>query len=461
VNPTGNSNGLVQIAGAHAGRGTIRISGPVIDSDNDAWFDQYDNCPFVFNPDQADTDGDTIADACDACPLNPFLTLDTLCGCAIIRDTVGIQVNSSTDPTPVSGCYTWLYNGTTYCEDTSVVIYDTTSCTMHALNVYTWWYGSSRPPLKSCNEQLVIDTTVVICNPYTWPVSGHTFDTSGTYRIKINCIDFNIHLVVGTPVATSGISGLQRPCRNSTGTYSIPAVAGATSYQWTLPSGANGTSTTNTITVNFSNRFRGGQLSVVPVNQCGDGSARTLNLALTTLVPAGRLTITGPAAPAVSGAYSVNAIAGATTYTWSVNNSAVSIVGGQGTTSVQLQLQPGFIGTFILSVTASNCQGNGAHATKVIRVSAAAREMASGESLATPIDIYPNPNSGVFTLRTSSTSVDKRVEIYSVDGRLVYQETIPANTTNTSIDLQRPAVGLYQVRLVAGEEVRTTRVVVH
>jgi hypothetical protein len=125
-----------------------------------------------------------------------------------------------------------------------------------------------------------------------------------------------------------------------------------------------------------------------------------------------------------------------------------------------LQLQPGFIGTFILSVTASNCQGNGAHATKVIRVSAAAREMASGESLATPIDIYPNPNSGVFTLRTSSTSVDKRVEIYSVDGRLVYQETIPANTTNTSIDLQRPAAGLYQVRMVAGEEVIRTKVVV-
>jgi len=294
----------------------------------------------------------------------------------------------------------------------------------------------------------------------TWPVSGHTFDTSGTYRIKINCIDFNIHLVVGTPVAIGGITGLQRPCRNSTGTYSIPAVAGATSYQWTLPSGVNGTSTTNTITVNFSNRFRGGQLSVVPVNQCGGGSARTLNLALTTLVPAGRLTITGPAAPAVSGAYSVNAIAGATTYTWSVNNSAVSIVSGQGTTSVQLQLQPGFIGTFILRVTASNCQGNGAHATRVIRVSAAAREMASGESLATSIDIYPNPNSGVFTLRTSSTSVDKRVEIYSVNGRLVYQETIPANTTNTSIDLEGPAAGLYQVRLVAGEEVIRTKVVV-
>jgi hypothetical protein len=172
------------------------------------------------------------------------------------------------------------------------------------------------------------------------------------------------------------------------------------------------------------------------------------------------MTITGPAAPAVSGTYSVNAIARATSYTWSVNNPAVIIVSGQGTTSIQLQVQPGFTGTFILSVTASNCLGNGTRAAKAITVSTAAREMAAVESTAKLIEVYPNPNRGEFTLRTSSHAVDARVEIYSMDGRLVQAIVLPANTSEMSLELDRPAPGLYQVRLVAGEEVRSVKVIV-
>jgi hypothetical protein len=259
VNPTGNSNGLVQIAGGHAGRGTIRISGPVIDTDNDAWFDQYDNCPLVFNPTQADTDGDGTADACDACPSNPFLSLDTLCGCAIIRDTVGIQVKSSSDPTPVSGCYTWSYNGTTYCKDTSVVIYDTTSCMMRALNVYTWWYGSSRPPLKSCNERLVIDTTVVIYNTHTWPVSGHTFSKSGTYRIIINCDSIVLRLIDGSPLAaifaypnpTGGKLTVQLPATDKAAKLEVYSNVGQLLQILTV------SALTQTVPVDLTNRARG------------------------------------------------------------------------------------------------------------------------------------------------------------------------------------------------------------
>lgn len=49
--------------------------------------------------------------------------------------------------------------------------------------------------------------------------------------------------------APSAITGNDSVCRNSTNTYSVPAVTGAISYSWTLPSGWAGTSTTNSITV--------------------------------------------------------------------------------------------------------------------------------------------------------------------------------------------------------------------
>jgi len=49
-----------------------------------------------------------------------------------------------------------------------------------------------------------------------------------------------------------------------------------TSYIWTLPGGATGTSTTNSITLNYGTSAVSGDITVKGNNSCGDGTSSSL-----------------------------------------------------------------------------------------------------------------------------------------------------------------------------------------
>ena len=58
--------------------GCATVTPGAVDSDGDSIPDATDNCPMVVNPAQTDTDGDAVGDACDNCPAVANLTqLDT------------------------------------------------------------------------------------------------------------------------------------------------------------------------------------------------------------------------------------------------------------------------------------------------------------------------------------------------------------------------------------------------
>ena len=85
----------------------------------------------------------------------------------------------------------------------------------------------------------------------------------------------------GSIPATPGtIQGNTPVCSGSVNTYSITAVAGATSYTWTLPSGWTGTSTTTSIVATAGNS---GTISVTANNLFGSSTAQTLNVVVTTV----------------------------------------------------------------------------------------------------------------------------------------------------------------------------------
>ncbi|MEI7677061.1 MAG: T9SS type A sorting domain-containing protein, partial [Bacteroidales bacterium] len=94
-----------------------------------------------------------------------------------------------------------------------------------------------------------------------------------TVKAKNDCNETAVvsqAITVKPLVGTIGsISGTTTLCAGSTGvTYSIPAVDNALSYEWTLPTGASGTSTTNEIKVDFSNTALSGNITVKAKNDC-------------------------------------------------------------------------------------------------------------------------------------------------------------------------------------------------
>ena len=61
----------------------VIYQGSYVDSDQDGWSDDLDNCADSYNPDQVDNDEDGFGDVCDACPADPAKTDPGICGCGV------------------------------------------------------------------------------------------------------------------------------------------------------------------------------------------------------------------------------------------------------------------------------------------------------------------------------------------------------------------------------------------
>jgi gliding motility-associated-like protein len=143
----------------------------------------------------------------------------------------------------------------------------------------------------------------------------------------------------GTPATPGAITGTAAQCAGLTGqTYSIATVTGASTYTWTVPTGWSVTSGagTTSITVTTGSSGQNGNITVTAGNGCGTSSPRSLAVTVNPGTPATPGSITGTAAQCAGltgQIYSIAAVTGASTYTWTVPT-GWSITGGAGTTSI-------------------------------------------------------------------------------------------------------------------------------
>ncbi len=177
-----------------------------------------------------------------------------------------------------------------------------------------------------------------------------------------NEIYYPVYVGTVVPGPAGPITGPATVCQGQTGVvYSVATIPNATLYHWVLPPGASIVSSGynfQTITVNFSNTFAGGGLSVCGSTGC-DGLQSTLMINRN-LLPDTPGTITGPitVTQGQTGVnYWVSPVANATAYHWTVPNGA-TIMSGANTNSILVNFSNWAV-TDTLRVYCSNDCGNG------------------------------------------------------------------------------------------------------
>ena len=172
---------------------------------------------------------------------------------------------------------------------------------------------------------------------------------------------------MAAPSTPCPITGSTNVCSGQTGVvYSIAAVPGAVSYNWSVPLGALITlgQGTTSITVDFGSSS--GNINVTASNSCGISGPCTLAIT-TSSVPATPGAMAGPSGVCsgqIGVGYSITAVPGATSYTWTVPTGA-TITFGQGTTLIIINC-----GTIAgnISVTASNSCGTSGASTLALSI---------------------------------------------------------------------------------------------
>jgi len=222
---------------------------------------------------------------------------------------------------------------------------------------------------------------------YTWTLPTGATGTSSTNSILVNfgsnAIKGNIKVkghndcgdgvessilitVNNVPNSAGTITGLSTLCAGTTSTYTVPVITGSTSYSWILPTGATGSSTINSIVVNFQNQSVSGNITVKGNNSCGDGNSSNLPISVNPL-PDNAGVISGLTTICQGDnmlTYSVPTIANALSYKWTLPDGATG-----SSTSNSITINYGISAlTSNISVKGNNSCGDGSISNQIITV---------------------------------------------------------------------------------------------
>ncbi len=220
----------------------------------------------------------------------------------------------------------------------------------HGLNKYGKDYGSGRVRWGDYSAAAYDPK-----NPYDfWTLQEATQATADRWDT------WWAHVLCSTPATPASVTMPSPICTGVSGVYTIPAVAGANSYTWTVSgTGWSGTSTTNSISLLAGTGTA--TVTVTANGNCSNSTPYTFNPAPTPVPLQG--TITGAASPCPNSTatYTVGPLANATSYTWTVSGTGWS--GSSTTNTINVTVGTG---TGTLTVTGTGVCGTGPVATLTV-----------------------------------------------------------------------------------------------
>ena len=228
--------------------------------------------------------------------------------------------------------------------------------------------------------------------------------------------------IVDLPADTGPISGAYTVCQGQNSVvYSIPPIPNATSYIWSLPSEATGTSTTNGIMVNYGNYAISGNITVKGTNSCGDGASSTLAVTVNPLPSTPVVTLTDNVlhSDAASGNQWYNQsglIYGA------INQDYTATTGGD----------------YYVIVTLNGCASDLSNSLNVIITGI---EL-PGKNM--QVEVYPNPVTDELIIDKSGNTKKMKFEIITSSGKVVYNGALVEKTT---VQMSGFSKGFYILRI--------------
>ena len=347
----------------------------------------------------------TVDFACGAIGGLISVLANNACGSSSAR-TMAVSMSTIATPGTISGPGTITFPQTGVVYSVAAVPYAST---------YTWTVPTGAIIASGQGSN------VILVDYACGAVSGNLGVTASNLCGSGGTNSMSVTITTSTPATPGAISGTNNlPTGVSGVAYIIPAVSGATSYTWTVPSGASiasGQGTTS-IVVDYSCVAVSGNISVTANNDCGTSGARTLPVTVNAAPgqPGGISGISSVPQGSTAITYSIATVTGASTYNWVYTGTGATITAGQGTTSITVD--------FICGATNGNLTVNAANSCGTPSIDRVLGIAITG-TLATPGAI-----TGTGTPLFGATSIPYSVAL--VSGATTYTWTGPSGVTIAS-----------------------------
>jgi hypothetical protein len=308
---------------------------------------------------------------------------------------------------------------------------------------YLWSYPGDLTVTGADNGRSITFTGSTFRTYAAGTITVQAVNACGTSNPQVSPLAITIRDCTGAPATPALTVTATTINRTGTTTLSCTDVGnGATTYEWTLPSGLTGSSSTRTITVTgtTTGTYQANTISVKATNDCGTASATGSGGAITV-----RDCTDAPATPTLS----ITATAVNRTGTFTLSCADV----GDGATTYEWTLPSGLTGsssTRSITVTGTTTGTYQANTISVKATNACGTASATGSGGAITVrDCTGAPASP--TLSITATSVEKgasfTLSCTSVSGATSYSWSLPSgltgsSTTNT-ITVTGATVGTY------------------